>query len=145
MIDKQLNIKDYILDYFNNFESAHIMDLYDYIYSCIEEVPDFDKFNEELIELSQNKIIKIENEFIHRISIAKQSAKSLEFRLGSYNFVINAEIDHPHFKELNLDLICNSIKETKIETNNIEIVKILGIDLDKRVNRLVVEVSGDEW
>ena len=92
MLKTQKDLKSYILEYFELYGTAHIIDLFNYILIEKNDFISFEIFEEELTKLISENLIRIDDDIIYKTDDKLDESFPFDYEFGDYNFVINVEI-----------------------------------------------------
>lgn len=139
-------IRNLILEFFENTNEANKIDLVYYIFSNLEEFIDEDIIEKEIEKLKSDNILNVQNENIflsNKINFFKEPEPA---RLGDWNYKIIAKVILPSKKEIKKSLIKEELgKADFLKAKNNFLFYISSINLSKDERKLSIEIDSKEW
>ncbi|MHA1878646.1 MAG: hypothetical protein ACTSUC_19555 [Promethearchaeota archaeon] len=141
MMKPQKNLRSYILEYFEYYDLANKIDLFNYILSEKDFI-DFNEFIEELKKLEDDNFIRIEDDKIFRKDEKLDMGILFDYGFGEYNFRINVDIKN--IENLDFDKIIDNLNNVKTVFKMYDFFPAFTIEReDDKV--LLLEFLADDW
>ena len=137
-----LSIPEIIREFFNNVESAHKSEIYNYISYKIDAFLDLETLEKELKKLESEQVLKIEGDIV--ILVSELPREELEiYEIGPWNYQLSINVELPHRRMIDLNQVYYKIDDMPFLKEKNNIFHITSLDFNR--NKLLLEVSCDEW
>jgi len=144
VVNPQKELRLYIKEYFEIYDTAHMTDLFNYILIEKNDFTDFSIFEEELLKLTSEGFIKIENDKIYRIVNKLEADYLFDYEFGEYNFVISVEILNIDKEALRFDQIINRLNTIRKDFKKYDFLPNYAIEKTEK-KELLIEFIADDW